>query len=226
MRLRLLPLFILLLFELQISAQDKVEIKMKSSSILLTGKASIEINPDEIEFRLSIREKTINDSIFTVEEQIKNLSKRLQEVGINNFRISEIISSSSKGRTYGTYDYDLNIKKPFSTELIIEILENEIKASYMVVSAGCQKCDSLKIEVKKLAVQNAKDKAETILSKLNKKCGEPLKVIETDNIYATNISIEYQTDNKFSEQEIGKFKNYKNCRFEYFSKITIKFKIE
>jgi uncharacterized protein YggE len=153
--------------------------------IEVTGSAELEVIPDEIYIGISIVEKYVNKVKITIEEQEAALMESIQKLGIDRDKLvlSDADASYVKVRwktkdVITRKDYILKASDAATVGRVYQELEQlEIKdASISRVSYS--KMDSLRREVKILALKAAKEKAAYLLAAIGEQMGKPMIIRE------------------------------------------------
>jgi hypothetical protein len=155
--------------------------------IEVTGTAEKEVIPDEIYIGIIIHEKYVGRVKLTIEEQEGQLRDALKSLGIDltNLYLSDANADYVRVRwqkkdVLTKKEYTLKVSKATEIGQVFQELEKlEIKdASILRVSHS--KLDSLRKEVKIIAIKAAKDKADYLLTAIGEQAGKPLVIKENE----------------------------------------------
>lgn len=153
--------------------------------IEVTGSAEKEVVPDEIYIGIIIREKYVNKVKVTIEEQEEKLKNAVKSHGINltNLYLSDanadyVKISWQKKDVLTKKDYTLMVSAATTVgQVFLELEKLEITDAF-ISRVTHSKIDSLKKEVKILAIKAAKDKADYLLTAIGEQTGKPLVITE------------------------------------------------
>jgi len=155
--------------------------------IEVTGTAEKEVIPDEIYIGIIIREKYENKVKVTIEEQEEKLKSAIKSLGIDleNLYLSDANADYVKIRwqkkdVLTKKDYTLKVSTATAVGQVFQELEKlEIKDAY-ISKVSHSKLDSLRKEVKIMAIKAAKDKADYLLTAIGEQTGKPLVIKENE----------------------------------------------
>ncbi len=158
--------------------------------IEVTGSAELEIIPDEIYINIIIQEKYVNKEKVTIESQEEKLKTQLKDIGIDirNFYLSDVNADyvKVKWRTKDVLtkkDYTLKVSNATKVGQVFQQLEKlEITDAY-ISKVNHSKLDSLRKEVKIMAIKAAKNKAEYLLTAIGEQLGKPIIIEERESGY-------------------------------------------
>jgi uncharacterized protein YggE len=156
--------------------------------IEVTGTAEKEIIPDEIYIAIEIREKYENKVKITIESQEEKLIAALQTIGINgsDLYLSDANADYVKVKwqrkdVLTKKDYLLKVTTATTVGQVFQKLEElEIYDAY-ISKVSHSKIDSLRKEVRMLAMRAAKEKADYLLNVIGEKTGKAIVVTEGNN---------------------------------------------
>ena len=217
-----------------IFSQAKIDCEEKPY-IEVTGSAEQEIIPDEIFINIIIREKYENKEKVTIESQEEKLKQYLKEIGIDikNLYLSDANADyvKVKWRTKDVLtkkDYTLKVFTATSVGQVFQQLDKLEIIDAFIAKVNHSKLDSLKKEVKMLAIKAAKNKADYLLSAIGEQTGKPLIVQERENEIAPMVGINYRANSISGIQMAGSNKEaeleFKKIKIEAF--IYVKFAIK
>jgi uncharacterized protein YggE len=163
--------------------------------IEVTGTAEKEVIPDEIYIGIIIREKYINKTKVSIEEQEEKLKSIIKSLGIelNNLFLSDANADYVKIKwqkkdVLTKKDYTLKLTNATTVgQLFVELEKIEINDAF-VSSVSHSKMEILKKEVKIEAIKAAKDKADYLLNAINEQTGKPLIIKENDILNHRKLS--------------------------------------
>ena len=153
--------------------------------IEVTGTSEKEVVPDEIYIGIIIREKYVNKVKVTIEEQEEKLNNAVKSLGIalTNLYLSDANADYVKIRwqkkdVLTKKDYTLKVSNATTVgQVFLELEKLEITDAY-ISRVNHSKMDSLRKEVKILAIKAAKDKADYLLTAIGEQTGKPLIITE------------------------------------------------
>jgi uncharacterized protein YggE len=162
--------------------------------IEVTGTAEKEVIPYEIYIGIVIREKYIDKTKVTVQEQedkLKNALKLLN-IDLSNLNLQDANADYVKVRwqkkdVLTKKDYTLKVSTATSVGNVFQELDKlEIMDAY-ISRVSHSKIDSLRKEVKIMAIKAAKEKSDYLLSAIGEQTGKPLIIKESDGLPLANI---------------------------------------
>lgn len=166
--------------------QTKVDCEEKPY-IEVTGSADHEVIPDEIYINIVIREKYVNKEKVTIESQEEKLKTFLKVIGVDikNLYLSDVNADyvKVKWRTKDVLtkkDYTLKVATAASVGQVFQQLDQLEITDAFIAKVNHSKLDSLKKEVKVLAIKAAKIKADYLLMAIGEQAGKPLIVQERE----------------------------------------------
>lgn len=155
--------------------------------IEVMGNAEKEIVPDEIYVEIVIRERFVNKTKITIEEQEESLKKVILALGISLDRLSLSDANANMIKIRWKKN-DLINKKEYTLKLataqqvgavFTELDKIEITQAH-ISHVNHSKLDSLNRELRIEAIKNAKEKADYLLKAIGEQTGSPLLVKEID----------------------------------------------
>ncbi len=163
-------------------------IKDNKPFIEVTGRAELEISPDEIYLDIRLKEKIKNGKKTTLDVLENSLKKELEIIGIpkESLFISDINSVISKtgwwtNEILSIGKYSLKITNTKKLKKVFKAFEKlEITDAY-IIKATHSKLASFKKKNRIAAIKAAKEKARYLLNAINATTGKPLKVNETEH---------------------------------------------
>ena len=160
--------------------------------IEVTGAAEQEITPDEIFVGISLQEyMTTNKKKISIEELEKQLQTAVMKAGIANtdFMINNISSyqnywEKKKNPMFlASKQYTLKVKDLTKLNDIISAVDQKGIAYTNVESYSHSKLEAYKKDLKVKALQNAKEKANSLLNGISEKMGGAMDIQEIYNEY-------------------------------------------
>ena len=167
--------------------QTKVDCE-EEPYIEVTGSADQEVTPDEIYINIIIREKYVNKEKVTIESQEEKLKTYLKDIGVDikNLYLSDANADyvKVKWRTKDVLtkkDYTLKVSSATTVGQVFQQLDKLEITDAFIAKVNHSKLDSLKKEVKILAIKAAKNKADYLLTAIGEQTGKPLIIQECEN---------------------------------------------
>lgn len=169
--------------------------------IEVTGKAEIEVIPDQIYIGITIKERHEGKTKITVEDQEKALREAIKSLGIDskNLTLSNVNSRYVRVRVMkkdviNKSEYTLMVKDAETVGKVFDQLEKmTIKTAYIAKVDHTKKLE-IKKDMRIQAIKAAKDKAQYLVSAIDQSLGTPLVVREEyaqylgANAYSNTIS--------------------------------------
>jgi uncharacterized protein YggE len=176
----------LLLFTTFSFAQTTPAKSGETSYIDVTGTAEKEVIPDEIFINITLLERYINKEKLTIEVQEVNLKQALKSIGIDlkDLYVSDINADFVKIRrqkkdVLTKKDYTLKVSNAATiAKVFAELDKLDITDAY-ISKVHHSKIDSLKKEVRIMAIKAAKQKADYLLEALGEQTGKVLVVTDS-----------------------------------------------
>ncbi len=174
--------------------------------IEVTGTAEKEVIPNEIVIGIVLNERYDNRKKITIEEQEEKLKEALRAVGIDLSKLSvsgadaDYVRISWQRKDVLTRkEYRLKVADAATAGKAFQELEKLSITDANIRSASHTKLDSLRKEIKIVAIKAAKNKADYLLAAIGEKTGRPLIIQEvlTDVPGATNYFEESITRREF-----------------------------
>jgi uncharacterized protein YggE len=214
-------LFVFLISLSVFSQSDTSLQKDEKPYIEVTGVAEKEIVPDEIYISIVLQEKYEGKNKITIEEQESKLKASLQSAGIDikNLELSDANSDYMKVRkktkdVITKKDYSLKVTNAENVGAVFKILDDIDIKDASIERVSHSRIEEYKKEVKILAIQAAKAKADYLLNAIGEQTGKPLVIKEIEinnNIPIALSNVAYRNDSygsKFDEAVI-QFKKIK-----------------
>ena len=199
--------------------------------IEVTGTVIKEVIPDEIYIRIIIREKYINRTKVSIEEQEEKLKIVVKSIGIDliNLCLSEASSDYVKIRwqkkdVLTNKEYILRVSNATTVGQVFFELEKLDITEAIISKVNHTEMDILEKEVKIQAIKAAKDKADYLLTAIGEQTGKPLIIREdkfSSNQMNYHLPIPQLLSNNSTYNEGGaKMKTDENNEIQ-FKKINI-----
>lgn len=164
------------------TSEEKEEVK---PYIEVTGTAEKQVNPDEIFIKFFIQEKFDKGEKVTLEEQENKLKSGLTSL---NIPISDLSITDAdldytrihifKKDVLTSKDYILKLSNVKAIENTFLLFQNiDIKNAY-ISRVSHSRIDSIKREVRILAIKAAKEKATYLIEAIGEKLGKPIYITE------------------------------------------------
>jgi len=177
--------------------------------IEVTGVAEKEIVPDEIYISIVLQEKYEGKNKITIEEQESKLKASLQSAGIDikNLELSDANADYMKVRrktkdVITKKDYSLKVTNAENVGVVFKILDDIDIKDASIERVSHSKIEEYRKEVKILAIQAAKAKADYLLNAIGEQTGKPLIIKEIDvNIPNLLSNVYYKSDGYVSKNE-------------------------
>lgn len=201
----------------------------------VTGKAELEIVPDEIYLKIRINELD-NKAKQSLEELEKSMIKTLKAIGVDIEKELAIIDFSSNFRSYllrknsilTSKDYQLLLHNGQTTARVFIELEKIGISNISIEKVGHSKIEALQNKVKVMAIIAAKEKAKLLAAGINQSVGNALYVQEMGSGYyprvqrAGNIMMKYFAEADM-EQAIPEIE-FEKIKLEY--SILVRFELK
>ncbi len=184
----LISLIFLLTFSAK--AQNNTKSVLDEPYIELTGTAEMDVVPDEIYIGIVIREKYDGKTKITIEEQEQKLKTILTSVGIDvkklylsNANANMVKIQWQKKDVLTKKEYTLMVTNATEVGKVFQELDKLELRDAVIEKVSHSKIDSLKKEVRIMAIKAAKDKADYLLGAIGQKTGKALYISENSNLY-------------------------------------------
>lgn len=209
--------------------------------IEVTGTAEKQIIPDKIFIGITIRERLEGKNKISIEEQEKNLKAALLDVGIDLKQLSLAMANAnyikvkwSRKDVIAKNEYILEVKNATTVGRVYEKLDELKILDAKIVRVDHSRMDEFKKEVRIMAIQAAKEKADYLLEAINEQTGKPLVIQEINafprpfenQLYAMSNRVNYRN---FEDNLVEEPKNEMNIEFTKLklqSSIYAKFEIK
>ena len=179
-------LFILLLLTMPIISEAQ-EAPPKDPYIEVTGRAEIEIEPNEIFLLVRLKEFEENRQKTSLEQLDKDFLNAMKQAGIDKSRIelADVGSSLDKIRrkekdAFREKAYQVKLTTATELEKVVEKLE-PVKVAYIdIIKLSHSDIEKINLDLKVKALQAARSKAELLIKSIGGSVGKPLMVREWD----------------------------------------------
>jgi uncharacterized protein YggE len=166
------------------------------ANIEVTGTAEIDVIPDEIFIRIIIRERYLNRTKVTIEEQEEKLKTVVKSIGIDviNLFLSDTNADYVKvgwlkKDILTQKDYTLKVSNATTVGHVFQALEKLEITDASINKVSHSQIEIFRKEVKIMAIKSAKDKADYLLAAIGEQTGKPLIITENiQTIYKEDIS--------------------------------------
>jgi len=156
--------------------------------IEVTGKAEMEIIPDEIYLKIEIREKDYKGK-QTIEDLEKLMNERLIEIGIDiskDLAIIDLVSNFKNywvksNKIYTSKEYQLLVHDANTAGLVFQELESIGISNINIDRVNHSEIQEFKAEVKVKAMIVSKLKAASLASAINQTIGKAIFIREIEN---------------------------------------------
>lgn len=201
--------------------------------IEVTGKAEMEIIPDQIYIKVLLSEKDTKNKV-SVSELEKQMIQKLKEIGINIDKELMVKDMGSNFKNYLLSKKEIILTKEYqvivhdgktASQLFVELEKIGI-SNIDIEKLDHSKMEQFRREVKINAIKASKEKAEALTAAINQGIGRAIYIQEIQNFYgypqvSNNIMIRgiasgYNTSNNQPEIDFEKIHIEYSimCRFE------------
>lgn len=207
--------------------------------VSVVGKAHVELTPDEIYVRFVLKERYEGKTKIELESIDKDLLKKMKSAG---FDLSQLTVANA-GMTFtpikrkiedvlAVKTYKIKLTKVEELNKLWEILDEVKVKSATVYDADLSNREEVEQDMRKKAVQDAKQKAEAMLGELGNKVGS-LLLLEEQNIYVQpylarnvmmNVAYESKLSSSAEDSSLGEEVEFEKIKIE--SKVQVRFSIK
>lgn len=170
--------------------------------IEVVGTADMEIIPDEIYIGIILKEKYVNKVKITIEAQEEKLKTTLASINVDltNLYLSDANAGFvripwRKKDVLTKKDYTLKVSDAETVGKVFQELEKLEIIDAFIQKVDHSEIDSLRKEVKILAIKAGKDKADYLLRAIGEETGKALIVTENSPKTSTLNSVAYSATN-------------------------------
>lgn len=196
---RLIVLSLALIMSQFIFAQNGTKNFIDQNYIELSGKAEIEIVPDEIYLNIELKETDTKNKV-SVDQMETKMFKAFKKLGLNLEKQVKVLDFSSNFHSYWLKKKDVMKSKSFQvivndTQTLSNLFSSLEKigiSNITIEKVDHSKMDDFKKEVKVKAIKNAKENAELLTSALGQEIG---KAIFIGQGYSNNYQSRPRTKN-------------------------------
>lgn len=195
--------------------------KKDTPFIEVTGKAELEISPNEIYIDLLLKEKVKSGKKTSLDELENSLKNELEKIGVpkENLFISDINSVISKTGWWSqeilaTGKYSLKVTSPKKLKKVFEIFEKLQITDTNIIKATHSELTTFKKKNRIAAIKAAKEKAKYLLNAIDAGTGKPLKVYETEHQLQDFAQLNHLNVNQ-SSYSISKVKSYRKDTVQF-----------
>lgn len=187
MKKTLCMLFLLSLSLTALQAQNGEKNFLDRPYIEVTGKAEMEIIPDEIYLNIVINEKD-NKGKVDLSKAEKELINKLKELGIDTKKDLSVKDMSSNFKNYWiksseimtSKEYELMVNNAQTAGKVMQGLEKIGISNVSIASVDHSQIEQFRRDVKVKAVKAAKEKASDMAQSIGQKIGTALHIQELD----------------------------------------------
>lgn len=162
--------------------------------IEVTGTAEQEVIPNEIYIGITIRERYVNKTKVTIEEQEEKLRNSVKSLGIDlkNLYLSDANADYVKVRwqkkdVLTKKDYTLKVGTTKALAQVFQELEKLEITDASIARVNHSSMDSLRREVRIHAIKTAKNKADYLLTAIGEQTGRALVIKENEISQSTGM---------------------------------------
>ena len=159
--------------------------------IEVSASSELEFYPDEIFVGITIGEKFENKVKVNLEEQLRIFYIILKDLNIGEENLKHSDPNAlfadinlSKNESLLKREFVLKVSDVLMVTKLFFELQKKGFSDVGIVKVGHSKEDSLLVEVKRMAIRKAKDKASLFLNAIDQQIGEPLEIKETEEVYS------------------------------------------
>lgn len=156
-------------------------------AIEVVGTGEMEIVPDKIYISFTLKERFDGRNKIDIENQEKELKKRLLKINIDLKDLQLADASSDyikikrkKNDVIATKDYILKVQTTSQIAQVFEVLDGIDAFDADIQRVDHSEIEKYKNEVKMIAVKAAKEKATNLLSAIGETIGKPLLIQERE----------------------------------------------
>jgi len=168
-------------------AQTIVPVQKKIS---VTGTAEMEIVPDEIYFRVVLKEYLKDKNKVSLDKLEKELNQAVAAAGVakEDFMVEQVsgLSWSRKRKVdaelYNSKSYIIKVSEPAKMDQILDNINAESVYSVDIRNYSHSKITEYKKQLKIEAIKAAKAKATYLLEAIDEKIGGAIEISEYDNV--------------------------------------------
>jgi uncharacterized protein len=182
----IIQLFTIVLLLVVIPALGQTNDKTEDKPYIeVTGTAEQEVVPDEIYIAIMLQERIVNKTKMTIEDQEAKLKEALKSLNIdlNNLYLTDAnadyVKISWKTKNVMTKkSYTLKVPDASTVGKVYQELDKLEITDAFISRVNHSKIDSLRKEIRILAIKAAKHKADYLLNAIGEQAGKPLVIKE------------------------------------------------
>ena len=231
-------LIVFIAFTLSSFAQPGIKNFIDQNYIEVTGKAELEVIPDEIYLKIVVDEKDFKGK-QNLQELEKSMLRKFSKIGIDvskQLAVKDMASNFQKYWLKGTEiisvkEYQLKVESAKIAGQVIRELGSLGISNISIEKIDHSRLQEFKTEVKVMAIKAAKENASSLTNAVDQKIGKAIYIQEQNNhIYnalqgkvASNISIRgygYDDKQEMEQPDI----EFEKIKLEY--SILVRFTIE
>ncbi|MBC7451807.1 MAG: SIMPL domain-containing protein [Cytophagales bacterium] len=183
---------LLSLFVVGASMAQTPAVPLIQKSITVTGTAEMEVVPDEIYFRVVLKEYLKDKNKVPLDKLEKELTQAVTSSGVakENFTIEQVYGErwkqkkSKDSELYSAKSYIIKISEPGKIDEILDKISPESIESVEIRNYSHSKIEEYKKQLKIEAIKAAKVKATYLLTAIDEQLGSALEISEYDNPYS------------------------------------------
>ncbi len=226
-------LFTSIVFVCTIAAAFAQTTVLNQKKISVTGLAEMEVVPDEIYFRVILKEYVKDKTKITLEKLEKELNQAVTAAGIakEDFMVEQVSGLSwsrkkkSDAELYNSKSYILKVSQPAKMDEVLNKINPESIYSVEIRNYSHSKIEEYKKQLKIQAIKAAKSKATYLLEAIDEKIGGAIEINEYDE--GNRISGFYVEEAQVSNQEYKQWSSFsaESDNSIGFQKIKLQFKV-
>ncbi len=180
--------FILILVSMSSFAQIDPNPLLSTPYIEVTGEGEMEIIPDQIDLRFTLKERYDGKTKINIEDLEKKMKQHLK---VNQFDLTKLsladadadfVTIKRKNKdVLASKDYIFEVSTTNELADVWEILDEIDAANAYIQRVDHSQMDDFKKEVKIKAIKNAKEKASYLLEAVDQQVGSALFIQEREN---------------------------------------------
>lgn len=215
-------LTILVFATISISAQSGTKNFIDQNYIEVTGKAEMEITPDEIYLSIILSEATNKDRLPLDELETK-MKSSLTALGINiaeKLMVKDMVSklktyTLSKNQIHQTRQYQLIVSDAKTAAMVFKELELLGISNMGIEKLDHSKIEEYKNEVKVKAVEAAKEKAVALTVAVGQEVGRAMFIQEQNFYHSYQAANKMEIRSKYSSLETQPDIDFEKIKLEY-----------
>jgi len=202
--------------------------------ITVTGTAEMEVVPDEIYFRVTLREFIKDKNKVLIDSLEKELSKAVAASGVpkENFMIEQVYGERWRRKKtkiaelYSSKVYIIKVSEPSKMDDILDKVNAESIESVEIKNFSHSKIQEYKKQLKIEAIKVAKTKAGYLLDAIGEQLGGALEVTENDASYTPYYHVAQYSNSRLGSVERASYSDSDYADQSIgFQKIKLKFQV-